>query len=159
MLSEQLRAGAAVPAISRRDALKRGALVGGSLVWTVPVVQAVSLTAAHAENPSAPPVGGGGSGGGGISKPSTPAGPAAPIGRAAPLQPEVPAEQGGGRLPFTGTSVSVLGAAAVGAGLVTTGVAATVVAGRVKAAATDTEAVPPVPPVPPVLPESSAADD
>lgn len=41
--------------LDRRTALKRGALVGGALVWAVPVVQAVSLTAAHAENPSAPP--------------------------------------------------------------------------------------------------------
>ena len=41
--------------MSRRDVLRRGAVVGGALVWTVPVVQAVSMQAAHAESASAPP--------------------------------------------------------------------------------------------------------
>jgi hypothetical protein len=35
--------------------LQKGALVTGAAVWTVPVVQMVSMTAAHADTPSAPP--------------------------------------------------------------------------------------------------------
>jgi hypothetical protein len=155
--------GVGVPAVSRREALKRGALAGGVLVWTVPVVQAVSLTAAHAESPSAPPVGGGVGGGGGVGKPgapgapgapNTPSGPNAPggpsapggsIGQAAPIKPAAPAEHRG-PLPFTGTSVPVLEAAVVGAGLVATGVTATVVAGKVKAASA-VDSPPPASPV------------
>jgi hypothetical protein len=38
-------------AITRRDALKKGAVVGG-LVWTVPVVQAIGVTPANAAVPS-----------------------------------------------------------------------------------------------------------
>ncbi|MDQ1723508.1 MAG: hypothetical protein QOG52_536 [Frankiaceae bacterium] len=41
--------------LSRRDALKRGALVGGTLLWAVPAVQAVSMTAASAAAPSGGP--------------------------------------------------------------------------------------------------------
>jgi hypothetical protein len=99
--------------VSRRQALKRGAFVGGALVWTVPVVQAVSMTAAHAESASAPPPrarqisGGGSSGGGSTVPPGTP-----------------------GQLSFTGTAVPVTGAAVLGAGLVAAGVTATVAASR-----------------------------
>ena len=39
------------PAITRREALKKGAVVG-SLVWTVPVVQAIGITPANAAAPS-----------------------------------------------------------------------------------------------------------
>lgn len=35
--------------VSRRDFLKRGALLGGALVWTTPVVQAVGMTPALAQ--------------------------------------------------------------------------------------------------------------
>ena len=42
--------------MTRRQALKRGAVVGGALAWTVPAVQAVSMTSAHADAASAPPV-------------------------------------------------------------------------------------------------------
>jgi hypothetical protein len=35
--------------VNRRQVLGRAAVVGGALVWTTPVVQVVSLTAAHAE--------------------------------------------------------------------------------------------------------------
>jgi hypothetical protein len=41
--------------MSRRQALKRGAVVGGALVWTVPAVQAITMSSAHAEAASAPP--------------------------------------------------------------------------------------------------------
>jgi hypothetical protein len=43
------------PGLTRRQALKRGAVVGAAAVWTVPAIQAVSLTSAHADSPSAPP--------------------------------------------------------------------------------------------------------
>lgn len=41
--------------LSRRDLLKRGAVVGATAAWTVPLVQVVSMTPAHADSPSAPP--------------------------------------------------------------------------------------------------------
>ncbi|MGN6331328.1 MAG: hypothetical protein ACTHOD_06695 [Motilibacteraceae bacterium] len=47
--------------LTRREALRRGALVGSAL-WMVPVAQAVSVTPAAADTASAP--GGGGGGGG-----------------------------------------------------------------------------------------------
>jgi hypothetical protein len=46
----------AVPVgVSRRDLLKRGAVVGAVAAWTIPLVQVVSMTPAHADSPSAPP--------------------------------------------------------------------------------------------------------
>ena len=42
--------------LSRRDLLRRGAVVGGTLVWAVPAMEVLSLTSAHASSPS----GGGG---------------------------------------------------------------------------------------------------
>jgi hypothetical protein len=45
---------------SRRDLLKRGAVVGAAAVWTIPLIEAVSMTPAHAESPSSPSGGGGG---------------------------------------------------------------------------------------------------
>jgi hypothetical protein len=100
--------------LSRRQALKRGAAVGGALVWTVPVVQAVSMTAGHAVSASAPPppkqkhVTGGSAGDSGSS-------------------------QAGGssdQLSFTGSAVPATTAAVVGGALVATGVVATVAASR-----------------------------
>jgi hypothetical protein len=41
--------------LNRRDALKRGAVVAGGLVWATPAIQALGLSAAHADDPSAPP--------------------------------------------------------------------------------------------------------
>lgn len=38
--------------VSRRDFLKRGALLGGALVWTTPVVQVVGMNPAMAQVPS-----------------------------------------------------------------------------------------------------------
>jgi hypothetical protein len=40
--------------MNRRDLLKRGAIVGAAAVWTVPLVQVVSMTPAHADSTSAP---------------------------------------------------------------------------------------------------------
>lgn len=44
--------------MSRRDLLKKGAVVGVTAAWAVPVVQAVSMTPAHADSPSAAGTGG-----------------------------------------------------------------------------------------------------
>lgn len=41
--------------VSRRQMLKRGALTSAVLVWTVPVIEVVGLSPAHAETASAPP--------------------------------------------------------------------------------------------------------
>jgi hypothetical protein len=40
--------------VSRRDALKRGAILGGTLVWATPVVQSIGITKAYAADPSGP---------------------------------------------------------------------------------------------------------
>ncbi|HTZ43835.1 MAG TPA: hypothetical protein VMB79_08215 [Jatrophihabitans sp.] len=45
---------AEIQGISRRAMLKRGAVAGATIAWTVPVVSAISMTPAHAESPSAP---------------------------------------------------------------------------------------------------------
>lgn len=37
------------PGITRRDALRRGAVVGGALIWAAPVVQTVGMQAAKAQ--------------------------------------------------------------------------------------------------------------
>lgn len=47
--------GDAVTGVSRRDLLKKGAVVGVAAAWTIPLVQVVSMTPAHADSPSAPP--------------------------------------------------------------------------------------------------------
>jgi hypothetical protein len=39
---------------SRRDLLRKGAIVGAAAVWAVPVVQVISMTPAHAETASTP---------------------------------------------------------------------------------------------------------
>lgn len=45
-----------VPAgISRREALKRGVVLGGAALWTVPAVQVLSITEAAAQQPSGLP--------------------------------------------------------------------------------------------------------
>ncbi len=46
--------GDAVAGVSRRDLLKKGAVVGVTAAWTIPLVQVVSMTPAHADSPSAP---------------------------------------------------------------------------------------------------------
>jgi hypothetical protein len=40
--------------MNRRDVLKRGAMVGGALVWTVPVVQSIAGPALAAQGSEAP---------------------------------------------------------------------------------------------------------
>lgn len=44
--------------ISRREALKRGVVLGGAALWTVPAVQVLSITEAAAQQPSGLPRGG-----------------------------------------------------------------------------------------------------
>ena len=43
--------------MSRRDALKRGVVLGGAALWVVPAVQVLSLTEAAAAQPSGIPAG------------------------------------------------------------------------------------------------------
>ena len=38
--------------ISRREALQRGVVLGGAVLWTVPAVQVLSITEAAAQQPS-----------------------------------------------------------------------------------------------------------
>lgn len=38
--------------LSRREALRRGAIVGGSLLWTTPALQTLRMSRAHAQQPS-----------------------------------------------------------------------------------------------------------
>ena len=48
---------------TRREMLRRGALVGGAAIWAVPAVQALTMTAAHAATTSGSTTGGGTGGG------------------------------------------------------------------------------------------------
>ncbi len=41
--------------ISRREALKRGVVLGGAAVWAVPAVQVLNITEAAAQQPSGLP--------------------------------------------------------------------------------------------------------
>lgn len=114
-------------AINRRDMLRRGALVGGALVWTVPVVQSLSLTPAHAESPSAP------GNPGNPGNPNVPAGPGNPPQAGAPQagSPQGSAAQAtAGGLAETGAGVPVLGAVAIGAAAVAAGAAAIAITRR-----------------------------
>jgi hypothetical protein len=38
--------------LTRREALKKGALLGGALIWTTPAVQAIGILPAHAQEVS-----------------------------------------------------------------------------------------------------------
>jgi hypothetical protein len=107
--------------VSRRDVLRRGAIVGAAAVWTVPLVQVVSMTAAHADSPSAP-----------VTRTTTGVEAASDTRpnsvNATGTQPASGGTPSGGTasgsLPFTGNDVPVIGtiagvaALAVGAGLV-----------------------------------------
>ena len=122
---------------TRRDLLRRGALIGGATVWAVPAVQALSMAAAHAEptsnptpvpTPSPSPIGGGGGGSGGGNP--TPSPTPSPIGGGGGGNGSGGGGGGGGgnnggggaggRLPRTGFEVGPLlgaGAAATAAGV------------------------------------------
>ena len=43
--------------LSRREALKRGVVLGGVALWTVPAVQVLSITEAASQQPSGMPPG------------------------------------------------------------------------------------------------------
>lgn len=127
--------------LDRRTALKRGVLVGGALVWAAPVVQAVSLTAAHAESPSSPPQGpphGGNPPGQPTAHPAPPTNHApAPPGALPPPQQPTPSASTSpaptGELAFTGPGLPVVPTVAVAASMIATGAAAQAV-GRRRAA-------------------------
>jgi len=40
--------------LTRREALRRGAIIGGSLLWTTPALQTIRMSHAHAQQPSPP---------------------------------------------------------------------------------------------------------
>jgi hypothetical protein len=119
-MDEQPQVTAAL-SLSRRDALKRGAVIVGALAWTAPAVQAVSMTAAHAESTSAP------RSSSGLSRPAPESGFA-----------------GGGtqdsQLSLTGVGAPVVGAAAEGAGLMVTGATVAAVVAKASAASATTAA-------------------
>jgi cytoskeletal protein RodZ len=125
--------------LSRRDMLKRGAVIGG-LVWTVPAIQAVTMSSASAAEPST-----------GVGphqghrphpKPNTPPGTQSnsrvtsrSVSNATSSTSVSNASASGvspsaGMLPHTGSDIPIGPTAAVGAGLVAAGVAATVAARR-----------------------------
>ena len=93
--------------LSRRQLLKRGAVVG-AVAWTVPLIQVVGMSAAHADSPSAPPGG------------------SAPQGSPPPVHQATPGAQQPGSTPiaFTGTQVPVGPAIGVGAAAVALGAGA-----------------------------------
>lgn len=97
--------------LTRRQALKRAAVAGGALVWATPVVQAVAMDAAHADRPSE---GSGGPEPTPTSSPSTK--PPTDV-----LGDKYGPGSGGGKLPYTGGPLAVLGA--LGAGAVAAGAA------------------------------------
>jgi hypothetical protein len=118
--------------VTRRVALKRGAVVGAGLLWAVPAVQIVAMTQNSAEAASGP-----------VSQPQPP-GPKTEVLPETFTRPTpTPTVQGinfeqqppsatspTAALPFTGAAVPVTGAVAVGAGLVATGAVAVAAATR-----------------------------
>ena len=120
---------------SRREALKKGLVVDG-LIWTVPVVNAVSITSAHAAQPSTPgprvtPSRGEASTGGRGSTDRAPS--AVAIAQESPPTggPAGTAESAvGAVLAQTGGMANHATAVAVGTGLIATGAAAVAAARR-----------------------------
>lgn len=107
-----------VAGLTRRETLKRGAIVGGALVWVTPVVQALTLDAAHADPAS------------GESQPTPRPSPTTEVigEKQGPGGPGTAVE--GGKLPYTGSHVGTLGA--VGLGVLATGAALGAAASRRK---------------------------
>ena len=144
--------------ISRRQVLQRGAAVGAAAAWTIPLVQVVSMTPAHAASPSAP----GGGGNTPTPPPSTaphtqpPSGHApgssppashAPAGStppgSAPVSAEPTPSSSGAPLASTGASVPVGPAVGIGAAAIALGAGAVAAAqirrNRPDGSAADTE--------------------
>lgn len=122
--------------ITRRQALKRGAAVGAIAAWTVPTIQVVSLTAAHADSPSAPPNNPPPDNPppntppvtpptGSTTKPKPPAStpPAAGAGGGGGTT-TTTGTTAGGKLAETGLSLPLVPTVAVAAGMIATGIAA-----------------------------------
>jgi hypothetical protein len=153
--------------ITRRDMLKRGAVAGTAVLWAVPVVQVIGMSASHAEAAS------GGGGGSTTPPPGTPTEHPTPPTNVLPTeftqtptptpsptptvqgiefqQPPPPAvNPPTATLPFTGAAVPVTGAVALGAGLVATGVAAVAATRRRQEAVATDGAQPPAPESPAV---------
>jgi hypothetical protein len=40
------------PSVSRREALKKGAMIGGTVLWVAPLVQTIGMTGAYAQTTS-----------------------------------------------------------------------------------------------------------
>jgi hypothetical protein len=101
--------------LTRRETLKRGAVAGAALVWTTPIVQALSMDAAHAD-----PASGG-------QKGSSPTPSVLPT-KIGPSPDVLGGKKGPGdsELPYTGSDTGRLGA--LGLGMVATGAALGVVA-------------------------------
>ncbi len=96
--------------LSRRDALKRGLVVGGAMVWAVPTVQALGMSAAHADAPSGKTV---------KPKPKPKPEPKSQVREHPRAQPPVTEVQGSVQtLPKTGSSVPVGGITAAAAGAI-----------------------------------------
>lgn len=127
----------AVPVgVSRRDLLKRGAVVGVAAAWTIPLVQVVSMTPAHADSPSAPPV---------QPPPENPP-PVVEVPPSSPTHSKTPhapaastpttsssgSSQTGGQLASTGTTTPVAPAIGIGAAAVALGAGALTAAHVVK---------------------------
>lgn len=62
--SDHDTAAASTPGISRREALKKGAMVGGTVLWVAPLVQTVGVSQAFGQQPTPPPLCGRFTGGG-----------------------------------------------------------------------------------------------
>jgi hypothetical protein len=99
------------PGITRRQALKRGLLIGGGLLWATPSLQIVNMSRAYAQVPSP-------------GDTSTP--PEAEVSGKTLTNTEVEAES----LPFTGGDVLPL--AGLGAGLIAAGAASLQIARQIE---------------------------
>ncbi len=115
--------------VSRRDLLKRGAIVGVAAAWTVPIIEVVSMTPAHADTPSAPGGGGGGGGGGlGVDPQSLTPPPVTTVQPATGGSATGGTATGGTGLAFTGTEVPVVPAVAGSVAAIALGAGALVAA-------------------------------
>lgn len=99
--------------LNRRDLLKRGAIVGVAAAWTIPLVQVVAMTPAHAEATS----GGGTTSSGGTTSGGgrTIVATSGPIGESATSSTPTTATTATSDLASTGPAVSVTTGATAGA--------------------------------------------
>lgn len=57
---DEVAVGSTERSVSRRQALKQGAVAGGALLWVAPAMQAITISSAHAQTASGQGAGGGG---------------------------------------------------------------------------------------------------